>query len=140
MIEIEATPKRTDPSAVSGMLQTILTLAPSVHHVKAGTPLRPSSLGWVPATDGMGHMVAIEGKYGGESLAACRAAIIDVKTPTFTPGAGYFITSVDDIGICTYRQSSIGPFIALSERLILIDMGVPAVVQSLLTMTKASKE
>jgi hypothetical protein len=113
---------RPDPLVASGTLSVRISLSPNVQHVKAGTPLRPSLLGWEPDTDG-GHTVlfAATPGHGGANVNACREVVLDTRRPSLlTPCARYKADSIDPTGYVSFAPSDDGSYVALSDELILL--------------------
>ncbi len=114
---------RPDPAIEAGSLATRVTLSPNVQHVKSGTPLRPSQLGWEPAPDGK-HVVmfAYTGGYGGDVVTVAREVVLDVGdiTPPLTPGARYGVADIDATGYTRFAPEAEGPYTALTDRTILL--------------------
>lgn len=112
---------RPDPMVETGVLGTRVQLSPNVQHVKSGTPLRPSPLGWEPDPDGS-HTVlfAFNAGYGGSIINACREAVLDINQKTLTPGASYKVGDIDATGYVTFEPDADGPYTALTGRTILL--------------------
>jgi hypothetical protein len=116
---------RPDPMVEVGTLATRVQLSPNVTHVKAGTPLRPSGLGWEPDTDGANTVLfASNAGYGGSLLNACREAVLHLNplpgVIPLTPGARYKVGDIDATGFTTFEPASDGPYTALTDRTILL--------------------
>jgi hypothetical protein len=122
MIEIEAKPQVRHPAIVSGILQAEVRLAPSVLYVKAGTPLRPAPEGWVPADDGLGDMVVATAGLGGDLVHAYRACVLKIFHQHLVAGGSYRVSRVDDRGLVFFERAATGPFLALTDKTILMDM------------------
>lgn len=113
-----------DPTVTSVAGQCSVPIAPTVRYVKAGTPLRVSTGGWVPSHDGVGELVATDGKWGGESCSAARIAVLTMSRYTFNFPDVYRvrIADVDDNGGVHFEPSDTGPYLILSDRSVLLDM------------------
>ena len=107
-------------------------LDPGVLHVKTGTPIRPTRTGWVvcspteaPAAYAGNHHT------GGETFNAYRALTLESYQRRFWPGDRYGVTAVDDYGNITLTEQPDGPYLAISESQIVLDVRawkVPVVV------------
>lgn len=116
------------PAIVAGSLPVKVKLAGSVLRVQSGCPLRPSPAGWVVATDGFGELIAQDAAWGGEECQSFRAAIVEMYRPNhFEPGHRYAFDKVTDTGLITFKLDMTGPFIAMSETKMLMDMSVCSV-------------
>jgi hypothetical protein len=127
-----------DPTVTSVAGSCSVPIAPTVRYVKAGTPLRPSPGGWVPSHDGYGELVATDGKWGGEPCSAARVAVLTMPGRTFDFPATYRvrIEDVDDNGRVKFTPSDSGPYLVLSDRQVLMDMGYASIHNLLLGMAQ----
>ena len=112
---------RPDPAVAGGTLAHRVLLSPNVTHVKAGTPLRASALGWEADRDG-GHTVlfAAAGGYGGALVPVYREVVLDVMSKYLVPGARYKIGEIDPTGYVTFEPDPEGPYTALTDQTILL--------------------
>lgn len=115
------TPPRPDYSVEVTSLPTRVKLSPNVPHVKAGTPLRPGTLGWEPATDGQ-HvtMFAVAAGYGGDEVRVGREVVLDTATVRVVPGARYTVGDIDATGYVTWKPDDNGSCTALTDHTILL--------------------
>jgi|SRR5215471_39592 len=100
-----------------------IALDASVPHVRTGTPVRPTKTGWV-ICDPDEAPVAYAGNShsGGESFVAYRAITAESYKRQFWPGEHYNISQIDDTGRVTFVEQSAGPYVALSESQIVLDV------------------
>ena len=134
--------RRKDPNVLAGVLPVDVLLAESVLRVKAGTPLRPGPKGWVVAKDGLGEVVAADGRYGGELVKGYRSAVLDLHERDFVPGMRLRVSGVDDNGLVEFAHDPTGPFVAATEHTVLLDMASAKlhVVTQLLTQALIKPE
>ena len=118
-----------DPTVTSVAGACSVPIAPTVRYVKAGTPLRSSTGGWVPSRDGYGDLVATDGKWGGESCSAARIAVLTLSKRVFDfpEVTRVRISDIDDNGGVKFEPSDTGPYLVLNDRSVLMDMDYASV-------------
>jgi hypothetical protein len=141
MIEIEQVRREQAPTVENAAGLARVTLGPNVRYAKSGCPIRPTDGGWVPARDGYGELVVVDGGYGGESVQAARLLCLNLNRKTF----GKFptrlrIKDIDDNGGLVFDEADSGPYLAVDDRRILMDMSYAALYGILSTIAMRIKE
>lgn len=123
MIEYENRPVHIAPTVRDVAGRDNVVLSGASRFVTTGTPVRPGKGGWVPALDGYGEMVAVQSSSPGESIAVARIAVISLNRKVF-PNAPCHVTisDIDDAGRVTFIESETGPYLAISQTTVVMDM------------------
>jgi hypothetical protein len=118
-----ATVTRPDPVVLGSSLLVRVKLSPNVMHVKAGTPLTPTPLGWDIARPGSESVVilfATNVARGGELVNVAREVCIQLHARILVPGARYKVGDVDETGYSQFVPDGDGPYYALSDESLLL--------------------
>lgn len=116
-----AGPSRVDPVVQGSSLPVRVKLSPNVVHVKAGTPLRASDLGWEVAREGAEAVLfATNAGRGGELVNVAREVALLLGQKYLLPCARYRIADVDDTGYVTLAPDPDGAHVALTDEIVLL--------------------
>lgn len=128
MIVYDEKPRPVAPTVTAVAGQASVGLSPSARFVRPGTPLRLGPGGWLPALDGYGELVAVDGKWGGDLIGVARLAVVNYNRHLFPEAPCRLrVRDIDDSGNVSFETSESGPYLALNPTTVLMDMTAVAV-------------
>lgn len=98
-------------------------LAPHVHAVRHGTPLKSGPLGWEPTLE-LPDAFAGNAGGGGERIAVYRT--LTLARGQFTAGARYVLGDIQANGALVFEEREGGPYVAWSPTEIVLDAAAAA--------------